>query len=187
MSTTPYGCISEPLQILATMLSNSPAFQLWVEEHDVLIPDTPDERAAFCLNYIHYPAYKGDASTFVYPAAIIEVPEDVDFETIAQSYDGATFNTGSGTLDLTIYRVVPEALRNDLNGAWLDFAGVDVDGVKMGLGAILRDLMELGVTTEQFESFKIGLVAGPAFVSEGKRAALGHLIGATLRFHWGVP
>lgn len=153
----------------------------------VPVDPTVEERAeaAACRDYIHYPIYREPSGGYVYPAAVIEVPNDLEIASIAQSVSGGVFDTGYGILQMTIYRPVPAALWNDDAAAWLDFAGVDTDGVKTGLGAIILDLENLGETVTKFESFDIGLVDGPGFFKEERRAKTGPILAATLRIRWG--
>lgn len=185
MATVPYGCISEPLVTLATMLSYCPAFQLWVEEADDDIPPSGAERAAFCLDYIHYPIYNKPEGDWVYPAAEISVPQNVDYAVVAQSVSGGVFDTGSGSLELNLYRKVPDALRNDLAAAWLEFAGVDEDGVQRGIGKIIEDFRNLPDDVEKFEEYDLK-VSGPTFFTEAKRASVGLVVLCTIQFNWGV-
>lgn len=185
MATAPYGCISKPMRIFAVMLSYSAAFQAWVEEADTDIPVSGDTRAAFCLDYIHLGLYTKPAGGWVYPAAVIEVPDDVSFSTIAQSADGPDFDTGAGMFDCTIVRPVPSALQDDKAAAWLDFAGVDTDGTKTGIGPIISDLLSLPETVEKFQEYSIALADGPYFAAEEKRVADGLRMVARIRVQWG--
>lgn len=187
MATTEYGCITEPMSILRTMLSYCPAFQEWVEETDGDIPASGSSRAAFCEDYIHYGYYqKPSGAAYVYPAAVINVPENVGFEMIAEG-DGAVFNQGTGMLNLFIARAVPAALYTSAEAAFIDFAGVDTDGTKTGIGAIMADFRELADTVPQFQQFDVYLVDGPAFYSEEKQAGVGQrVIAAELRIRWGI-
>ena len=185
MATVPYGCITEPLETLAGMLSNCAAFQAWVEEADENIPPSGSARALFCLDFIHYPIYNKPDGDWVFPAAEISVPQKVDYAVVAQSVSGGVFNTGSGTLELNLYREVPPALRADLAAAWLDFAGVSVDGVPQGVGKIIEELRGLPDTVEKFEEYDLG-VSGPAFFTEAKRAGLAHVVMCTIQINWGV-
>lgn len=186
MATVPYGCISKPMRIFAVMLSYSAAFQAWVEEADADIPASGDTRAAFCLDFIHLGLYTKPSGGWVYPAAVIEVPDEVTFSTIAQSTDGGDFDTGAGMFDCTIVRPVPTALQDDKAAAWLDFAGVDTDGTKTGIGAIIADLLSLPETVEKFQEYTIALADGPYFAAEEKRVADGFRMVARLRIQWGI-
>ena len=188
MATVPFGCVSEPLEILATMLSYCPAFQLWVAETEPGIPGTgnPSGRAAACRDYIHYPLYAKPDGGFVYPAAVIEVPESLEYPVIGQSVSGGVYGTGYGVLHMTFFRKVPEAHRNDDAAAWLDFAGIATDGVKTGIGAIILDLQQLGESVEKFEEYDLSLVAAPGWFTEEKRAAAGHVMLCTLGVTWGT-
>jgi hypothetical protein len=185
MATVPYGCITEPLVTLATMLSYCPAFQLWVEEADDDIPASGDARALFCLDFIHYPIYDKPDGDWVFPAAEISVPQNVDYSVVAQTVSGGLFDTGSGTLELNLYRKAPDALRNNVAAAWLDFAGVAVDGVKQGVGKIIEDLRDLPDSVTKFEEYDLD-VSGPAFFTESKRPAMGLVVMCTIKINWGV-
>jgi hypothetical protein len=109
----------------------------------------------------------------------------VDYSVVAQTVSGGLFDTGSGTLELNLYRKAPDALRNNVAAAWLDFAGVAVDGVKQGVGKIIEDLRDLPDSVTKFEEYDLD-VYGPAFFTESKRPAMGLVVMCTIKINWGV-
>lgn len=186
MAATPYGIIVQPLDNFRTMLSKCPAFQLWCEETEPAIPDTEPTRSAACLDYIFLIKYSKPSGGFVYPVAVIDLPEDAGYETVGVSADGIDFNNGRGVFDVTFYRVVPEAYRSDDAAAWLDFVGQEDTGVKTGLGKIIEDIASLSYEGGYLIINRIALQEGPWWLSEEKKAGGKPLIGAKLRINWGI-
>lgn len=186
MPTVPYGCISGPCQILAEMLAACPAFQLWVEATDEDLPADEPARSAACLSYIHFGTYERPDSGYVYPAAIIEVPNAVGFEAIGQGAAGGVFDTGSGTLTLAIYWAVPSELADERESAWIEFSGVEEDGEKRGIGAIVEQMTGLSEEVVKFEQYSIDVVEGPMFLEPKVKAKLGLVLACGLMVKWGV-
>ena len=183
---TPFGIIAQPLENFRQMLAVCPAFQAWCEETDADIPDTEPTRSAACLDYAYLIKYRRPSGGFVYPVAIVDLPEDVSYETVAVSANGVDFNNGRGMFDVTFYRVIPAALRTDDVAAWLDFTGEDDSGTKTGLGQIIEELTALSMSGEYLWIREIALQEGPQFYNEEKKAGAKPLIIAKLRIHWGV-
>ena len=183
----PYGIIVKPLANFKDMLALCPAFQLWCEETEPAIPDTEPTRSAACLDYIHLIAYKKPSGGFVYPIAIIDLPEAADYATVATSADGMDFNNGSGIFDVTFFRYVPEALIDDDAAAWIEFTGeIDDMDVKTGLGAIIENIKALSGSGEYLWIREVMLQEGPWWLSEERKASTQRAImGAKLRLTWG--
>lgn len=183
---TPFGIIVQPLQNFRVMLSKCPAFQAWCEETDASIPDTEPTRSAECLDYTYFIKYSKPSGGYVYPVAIVDLPEDVNYETVATSANGMDFDSGSGTFDVTFYRVIPETLRTDDSAAWVNFCGEDDNGVKTGLGQIIEELKSLSAEGEYLWIRSISLQEGPLFFNEEKKAGARPIICAKLRIEWGM-
>lgn len=183
---TPYGIIAEPLQNFKVMLSKCPAFQLWCEEAKPTIPETEPTRSAACLDYIHLIKYaKPSSGGFVYPVVIVDLPEDLNYETVGVSAVGMDFSNGRGVFDVTFMRVVPSAVRSDDVEAWINFVGwTDVNG-NYGLGQIIEDLKSLSMVGTYLWINDIALQEGPWWVDEVKKNPANPIIGAKLRITWG--
>lgn len=183
---TPYGIIAEPLQNFKVMLSKCPAFQAWCEETEPAIPDTEPTRSAACLDYIHLIKYMKPTGGFVYPVVIVDLPEDVSYETVGVSANGVDFNHGRGVFDATFMRVVPTALRTDDVEAWLDFVGTQDESGEYGLGQIIEELKALSMSGTYLWIRDIALQEGPWWISEEKKNPAKPIIGAKLRITWGI-
>lgn len=183
---TPFGLIVQPLQNFRVMLSKCPAFQLWCEETDAAIPDTEPTRSAACLDYTYFIKYGRPSGGYVYPVAIVDLPDDVSSETVATSANGMDFHNGRGMFDVTFYRVIPEVLRTDDSAAWVNFCGEDDNGTKTGLGQIIEELKALSGVDEYLWIRDISLQGGPLFFNEEKKAGAKPIICAKLRFEWGM-
>ncbi len=182
---TPFGIIVEPLQNFKVMLSKCPAFQAWCEETDSDIPDTEPTRSTACLDYIHLIKYAKPTGGFVYPVAIIDLPEDLNYETVGVSANGMNFDNGRGIFDVTFLRVIPSALRSDDVEAWLDFVGTQDESGEYGLGQIIEEIKALSMVGTYLWVRDISLQEGPWWLSEEKKKPNNPIIGAKLRITWG--
>lgn len=183
---TPFGIIAEPLQNFKVMLSKCPAFQLWCEETEPAIPDAEPTRSEACLDYIHLIKYAKPASGgFVYPVVIVDLPEDLNYETVGVSANGMDFSNGRGVFDVTLMRVVPTAQRSDDVEAWINFVGWTDDNGEYGLGQIIEELKSLSMVGTYLWINDIALQEGPWWISEEKKNPANPIIGAKLRITWG--
>lgn len=183
---TPHGLIVQPLQNFRVMLSKCPAFQAWCEETEEDLPETDPQRSAACLDYIYFIKYSRPSGGYVYPVAIVDLPEDLGYETVATSANGMDFHNGRGTFDATFYRVIPADLRDDDEAAWINFCGEVDTGTKTGLGEIIENLKALSGAGGYLWIKSIALQEGPLFFNEEKKAGARPLICAKLRFEWGM-
>ena len=188
MATIPYGGITKTMAALKTMLSYSASFQRWVETTDAAIPVSGSARADFCLDYIKLGIAKRPDDGWVWPLAVITDPLSWTQTNIAEGAGQAIYAPCSGMMQLSIFRGVPDAFRNDIEGAFIDFGGADTDGVKTGIGTILEDLMNLDDSIPILEAFRVVGVDGPAFLEEevaaGERGD--DIMRAIIDIGWGV-
>lgn len=183
---TPFGLIVQPLQNFRVMLSKCPAFQAWCEETDDDLPATEPQRSTAALAYTYFIKYGRPSGGYVYPVAIVDLPDDVNSETVATSANGMDFHNGRGMFDVTFYRVIPVELRTDDSAAWVNFCGEDDEGVKTGLGQIIEELKALSGVDTYLWIRDISLQGGPLFFNEEKKAGAKPIICAKLRFEWGI-
>lgn len=184
--STPFGIIAQPLQNFREMLAACPAFQAWVEETDPALTSDPEDRITACLDYTHLIKYAKPDGGYVYPVAIVDLPEDAGYESVAVNANGIDRNNGRGVFDVTLLRLVPDALKTDDGAAWLDFTGMDDSGTKTGLGQIIEELFDLSMVGGYLWINQIALQEGPWWLSEEKKAANKPIIGAKLRISWGI-
>lgn len=183
---TPFGIIVQPLQNFREMLAACPAFQAWVEETDPLLTSDPEDRITECLNYTFLIKYAKPTGGYVYPVAIVDLPEDVGYESVAVNANGIDRNNGGGTFEVTFMRLVPDSLKTDDSAAWVDFTGQDDAGTKTGLGQIIEELFDLSMQGGYLWINQIALAEGPWWLKEEKKAMGKPLIGAKLRISWGI-
>ncbi len=184
--STPFGIIAQPLQNFREMLVRCPAFQAWVKETDSLLSNDPTERAATCLDYTFLIKYTKPSTGYVYPVAIVDLPEDAGYAAVSVNANGIDHNNGRGSFDVTLLRLVPEVLRSDDAAAWLDYTGLDTNGTKSGLGQIIEELFDLSMSGGYLWINQIDLAEGPWWIKEEKKVTTKPIIGAKLRITWGI-
>ncbi len=170
------------------MLAKCPQFQAWVEEQyaidAVAWPALEADQVTASLNYIalvDVPQGAGYSS----PLAIIELPVNVERESLAVTGDGLDFDGGTGVLDLHFFRSIPVALRDDSAEAWVEFSGYDGSGTIRGLSGIITDLQALSASGTYLYITSFSVVSGPGFV-EDCEVSEPFTIAASLRLQWGV-
>lgn len=185
MPLTPAGCIAGPLDVLRTMLANSAAFQEWVAETEGLDwPADAEEQVTTTLGYIKL-VTEPEGAGYVSPTALIELPLNPEYESLAVTGDGIDFDGGAGMLDLTLLRTIPEDLRDDPAEAWVEFSGYeDVDGIH-GVSGIINDLRGLSAQGEYLYITRIAVQAGPGFVDDYEVAER-FTMACQIRMNWGV-
>lgn len=186
MPATPYGIILQPMNNFKTMLSKCSAFQAWCEETNENLPANEPTRSEACLDYIHLVKYDKPSGGFVYPAAIINIPEDSAYVSMGVGATHNDFSNGTGQFSCTLIREIPTAYATDDVGAWINFAG-EIDGAtKTGVGAILEQITELSMVGEYLWITRIQIEDGPWWLSEEKKAGAKALMGIRFSIDWGI-